>query len=95
MTRRIPEYNLMAFKGALKSPFSKSLAVSFSNLLESRVKCLAAIPFLTLLSMASTLGQFSTNLSSLKKSPLPRVQVSVMFIRKIAQTIKEDRVFKI
>jgi len=38
--------------------------------------------------MASTLGQFSSDFSSLKKIPLPGVQVSVIFTRKMAQTTK-------
>jgi len=88
MAKRIPEYSRMAFSGAAKSPLSMSLVVPSSTFLESQFKGLAAIPFFTLLSMASTLGQFSVNFSSLTKIPLPRVQVSVIFTRKMAQTIK-------
>ena len=78
----------MAFRGAAKSPLDISLTVASSTFLESQFKGLAAIPFLTLLSMASTLGQFSTTFSWPEKSPLPRVQVSVIFTRKMAQTTK-------
>ena len=83
MARRIPEYNRMALTKAFKSPLKKSLVVVSWIFWESQFKGLAAIPFLTLLSMASTLGQFSSDFSSLKKIPLPRVQVSVIFTRKM------------
>jgi len=78
----------MALAKAPQSPLLKSFTVASSTFLESQFKGLATIPFLSLLSMASTLGQCSSNFSSLTKIPLPRVQVSVRFTRKMAQAIK-------